>query len=142
MKSIELSELELVELWQEDTDMDAAVNFPFTPAFPATTGIEADDFTVVYTELEPGKEVGTHTESTEELFVLLDGTVAVSIGDEREQLSAGSMALIPATEPHRIQTVGDKPVRFIGVFPETDVTTAFESSLQPMDRRVFRTVEE
>lgn len=110
-----------------------------TPAFPATTDIEADEFTVVYTELEPNNEVGTHTESAEELFVLLEGTVELTIGDERDQLTAGSMALIPATEPHRIRSVGDQPVRFIGVFPDTDVTSEFESALQPMNRRTFRT---
>lgn len=141
MKHVRLDDLELVELWQEDTAMRAAVNFPFTPGFPATTGIEADALTVVYTELEADGAVGTHTESAEELFLLLDGTAAVTDGDETAELAAGSIAVIPAEEPHGIRAVGDQPVRFVGVFPDRDVTTEFESPLAPIGDRVFRTSE-
>ncbi|MGH9963716.1 MAG: cupin domain-containing protein, partial [Nitrososphaeraceae archaeon] len=41
---------------------------------------------VVYFELEPGYELGTHTDSAEEIVYIADGTVELTIGDEKNQV--------------------------------------------------------
>jgi quercetin dioxygenase-like cupin family protein len=35
----------------------------------------------VYFELEPGKELGAHTDSAEEIVYIIDGTVEATIGN-------------------------------------------------------------
>jgi uncharacterized cupin superfamily protein len=40
--------------------------------------------------------VGTHTDSAEEVLVVLDGEVEIVVGDERHRASAGAIAVVPA----------------------------------------------
>ena len=70
--------------------MRIRVNFPFY----AATGNERS--AVVYFEIDPGHYLGTHTDSAEEIVLILAGSVEASLGEERGRLSAGQAALIPA----------------------------------------------
>jgi len=86
------------EAWYEhDPAMWITVNFPYY----AGTGNQ--DSAVVYFVIEPGHYPGTHTDSAEEILLLLSGTVEAHLGDEVGQLSAGQTALIPAMVPHGVQ---------------------------------------
>ncbi|MEZ4571003.1 MAG: cupin domain-containing protein [Thermomicrobiales bacterium] len=49
---------------------------------------------MVYFEIEPGNELGLHTDSPDELLVILSGTARATIGDEVADLSAGSVAFV------------------------------------------------
>jgi quercetin dioxygenase-like cupin family protein len=43
-----------------------------------------------YFELEPGKEVGAHTDSAEEIAYIVDGTIEATVGKkENDHLSPG-----------------------------------------------------
>jgi len=42
LETLSLDNLDLVEVTQSDTDRDVSVNFPFSPEFPATTGLEIE----------------------------------------------------------------------------------------------------
>ena len=64
--------------------MRIRVNFPFF----AATGTESS--AVVYFEIEPGHYLGTHTDSAEEIVLILAGTVEASLGEETGVLSAGT----------------------------------------------------
>lgn len=137
MDKVSLDDLELAEFWQEDNEeMEVAANFPFTPSFPANAGLEAENHTVVYGEIEPGKELATHTEDADELLVILSGSAGVSVGDEQSTLTEGELVLIPASEPHGIRNSGTETVQYLGVFPDPDVTSEFELELQPVGARI------
>ena len=44
----------------------------------------------VYFELEPGKELGFHTDSAEEIVYVVDGTIEATIGNsDKDRLSRG-----------------------------------------------------
>lgn len=137
MDKVSLEDLELAEFWQQDNeDMEVAANFPFTPSFPATTGLDPENHTVVYGEIESGKELATHTEDADELLVILGGTAEVWLGEEQSTLTDGELVLIPAGEPHGIRNTGTETVQYLGVFPDADVTSEFESELQPVGSRI------
>jgi quercetin dioxygenase-like cupin family protein len=137
MEKVQLDDLELAEFWQEDNEeMKVAANFPYTPSFPANAGLEADNHTVVYGEIDSGKELATHTEDGDELLVILGGTAEVTIGENDETLTDGELILIPAEEPHRVRSVGDETVRYLGVFAASEVTSEFKSALQPVGSRI------
>ena len=94
-----LTTLELLDVWYEqDPAMRVRVNFPFF----AATGTES--CAVVYFEIEPGHHLGTHTDSAEEIVLILAGTVEARLDEETGVLSAGQAALIPAMVPHGIAT--------------------------------------
>jgi hypothetical protein len=68
MFTVELSELGLLEGgYENDPTMRTKVNFPFS----AATGTK--NTTVVYFEIEPGHRLGTHTDSAEEILLILGG---------------------------------------------------------------------
>ena len=77
MTLADLNHLELGDAWYEnDPAMRVKVNFPFY----AATGNEST--AVVYFEIEPGHYLGTHTDSAEEILLILTGTVEVTLRDE------------------------------------------------------------
>ena len=129
-----LDKLELLEVWYEnDPTMRLKVNFPFF------LGTGTKSTAVVYFEIEPGHRLGTHTDSAEEILLILEGEAEVSLGDEQGRLSAGEMALVPAMVPHGLRNVGDETVRVAGFFSSNVVVSTFDQPMMPFNQRVVGT---
>ena len=129
-----IEQLELVEVWYEnDPTMRLKVNFPFF------LGTGTKSTAVVYFEIEPGHRLGTHTDSAEEILLILEGEAEVSLEDERGRLSAGEMALVPAMVPHGLRNAGDQTVRVVGFFSSNVVVSTFDQPMMPFDQRVVGT---
>ena len=129
-----IDELELMEVWYEDDPtMRLKVNFPFF------LGTGTKSTAVVYFEIEPGHRLGTHTDSAEEILLVLEGTAEVSLGDEQGRLSAGEMALVPAMEPHGLRNAGEDTVRVAGFFSSNVVVSTFDQPMMPFGQRVVGT---
>ena len=127
-------ELELMEVWyEEDPTMRLKVNFPFF------LGTGTKSTAVVYFEIEPGHRLGTHTDSAEEILLILEGEAEVALGDERGKLSAGEMALVPAMEPHGLRNAGEETVRVAGFFSSNVVVSTFDQPMMPFGQRVVGT---
>jgi quercetin dioxygenase-like cupin family protein len=140
LKTVTLADLELVEITQTDTEMAVDVNFPFSPAFPATTGLELEGgHNVVYFEIEPGAKLGTHSDSPEELVLCLEGSdVEAWAGDATGTVEAGDLAVIPPMAPHGFRNAGDETARFLGVFSDGTSVSEFEEPLEPLGERVVK----
>ena len=129
-----IEDLELIEVWYEDDPtMRLKVNFPFF------LGTGTRSTAVVYFEVEPGFRLGTHTDSAEEILLILEGEAEVSLGDENGRLSAGEMALVPAMVPHGLRNVGDDTVRVVGFFSSNVVASTFDQPMMPFGQRVMGT---
>lgn len=129
-----IDQLELMEVWCEDgPQMRLKVNFPFF------LGTGTKSTAVVYFEIEPGHRLGTHTDSAEEILLILKGEAEVSLGDERGRLGTGEMALVPAMVPHGLRNVGDEMVRVVGFFSSNVVVSTFDEPLMPFGQRVVGT---
>jgi quercetin dioxygenase-like cupin family protein len=129
-----IDELELMEVWYEDDPtMRLKVNFPFF------LGTGTKSTAVVYFEIEPGHRLGTHTDSGEEILLVLEGTAEVSLGDEQGRLSAGEMALVPAMAPHGLRNAGEDTVRVAGFFSSNVVVSTFDQPMMPFGQRVVGT---
>jgi quercetin dioxygenase-like cupin family protein len=58
---------------------------------------------------EPGQEHALHAhDGQDKLYVLLEGSGEVQVGEQRELLSAGDAAFAPAGVPHSIRNPGSK----------------------------------
>ena len=129
-----IDQLELMEFWYEDDPtMRVKANFSFYG------GTGTKNTAVVYFELEPGRRLGTHTDSAEEILLILQGTAEVSLGDEQGRLSAGEMAVVPAMVPHGLRNVGEETVRVVGFFPSNVVVSTFDQLMMPLGQRVVGT---
>ncbi len=129
-----IDELDLLEVWYEDDPtMRIRVNFPFF------LGTGTKSTAVVYFEIEPGHRLGTHTDSAEEILLILEGEAEVSLGDERGRLSAGEMALVPAMVPHALRNAGEDTVRVAGFFSSNVVVSTFDRPMMSLGQRVVGT---
>lgn len=134
MISAKIDELELMEVsYEEDPSMRVNVNFPFY------VGTGTKNTAVVYFEIEPGNRLGSHTDSAEEILLILEGTAEATVGDEQGRVSAGDMAVVPAMVPHALRNVGDETVRVVGFFSSNVVASAFDQPMMPFGERVVGT---
>jgi quercetin dioxygenase-like cupin family protein len=108
-------------------------------AWPVHRGTGARSSAAVLFELAPGAHLGTHTDSAEEVLVVLDGDVEIVVGDERRRASAGAIAVVPAEVPHDVIGVGDTPARVTGVFSSNTIVSVFDDEWVPYGTRVLGT---
>ena len=134
MYTADLNKLDMLDIsYKDDAAMRITANFPFH----AGTGNQSSS--VVYFEIEPGRYLGSHTDSAEEIVLLLSGTVEASLGDETGQLSAGQAVLIPAMVPHGIRNIGDETARCVGFFSAATLRSTFDQTLLPFGSQITGT---
>jgi quercetin dioxygenase-like cupin family protein len=105
-------------------------------SWPVHRGTGAANTAVVYFELEPGKHLGTHVDSAEEVLIVLAGEVEVVVGDDRAKVGAGGIAVAPAFEPHDLINVGDGRARVAGVFSSNTIVAIFDAAFEQTGGRV------
>jgi quercetin dioxygenase-like cupin family protein len=107
--------------------------------FPISSLDGAASTSVVYFELEPGEHTGMHTDSAEEIVLILSGRAEATVGDETGELAAGGLGLVPALVPHDVRNVGDETLKVVGFFSSGVVVSVFDDPLMPAGRRVVGT---
>ncbi len=120
MITVRPEELTLIEASSED---DPTLRVKFNWLLSAVNGTAST--AAVYGELESGCRVMTHMDCAEEVLLVLEGTVDLTLGDEQRQVSAGGVVVIPALVPHYFRNVGTGIVRYIGFFPCATVASIF-----------------
>lgn len=134
MYALQLGDRDLVDISSETDDTRRMrVDFPISSIAGAASTA------VVYFELEPGEHTGMHTDSAEEIILILSGTAEATVGDERGELTAGGLGLVPALVPHDVRNVGEDTVRVVGFFSSGIVVSVFDDPLMPAGRRVVGT---
>jgi mannose-6-phosphate isomerase-like protein (cupin superfamily) len=134
MQSVSLEELELFEGWSEgDAEMRVRA------AFPISWSTDAKSTAVVYFELEPGRRLGTHTDSAEEILLILSGRGEATIGDERAPVQTGTLTVVPALVPHGVTNTGEETLRVVGFFSSNTLLSVFDEPMEPFGTRFFRT---
>jgi quercetin dioxygenase-like cupin family protein len=95
----------------------------------------------VYFELESGCELGNHTDSAEEFVYIADGTVEVTIGKEKNQISRGELGVVPVMEPHNFRNIGTNTAKVIGFFSSPNIVSTFEKVLLLLNFKEFDTTK-
>jgi len=134
MQAVQIDELELFEGWSED-DAEMRVR----AGFPISSGTGTKSTTVVYFELEPGRHLGSHTDSAEEVLFVVSGSGEATIGDEHATIQAGTLAVVPALAPHSVRNTGEETLRVVGFFSSSTVLSVFDEPMQPFATRYFAT---
>ena len=84
--------------------------------FPLLCAHGTKESATVYFELDPGEELGTHTDSAEELLIILEGTLEARVGTEKGTVSKNQLVVVPKMEPHNFRNVGDGKAKVLGFF--------------------------
>jgi quercetin dioxygenase-like cupin family protein len=109
----------------------------FRANFALFGGNGAEGSSLVYIELDPGKALGEHTDSPEEVLLVLSGEVEMSVGEERARARAGTIAVVPSMVPHGFRNVGSSVARVVGFFPSRGVAATFAEPVQPLGERLL-----
>ncbi|HEX5728485.1 cupin domain-containing protein [Microbacterium sp.] len=134
MYTVQTRELDLMSAHHRD-HADNVVR----AAWPVHRGTGARSTAAVLFELGRGMRLGTHTDSAEEVLVVLEGEVEIVVGDERRRAGAGSISVVPAEIPHDVVGAGDTPARVTGVFSSSTIVSVFEDEWVPYGTRVLGT---
>jgi len=135
MLTVDLNQLDLNEFTaQNDARQRCKVTFPLL-------GVHgSQDTAAVYFELAPGDHLGRHTDSAEEVLVILAGEVEASVGEETAPLRSGQIAVVPKMLPHDVRNVGSTPAKVLGVFGGANhIVASFEQGWQPDGNQVVDT---
>jgi len=118
---------------------DRNPNTKIASSFPIHSAIGAQSTAIVYMEFDPDFLLERHTDSAEEIVLVLAGTLQATIGDEQAELTTGQLVVIPAMVPHSFHNTSGTTARAIGFFSSATVISTFETPLQPINRRVLVT---
>ena len=85
--------------------------------------IQAEHFAIGNVTLEPqGGQVPWHNQEQEEVYLVLDGTGEMCLGDERQVVKTGQAVYIPPGVFHQITNIGATPLRMLYCYgPAGDV---------------------
>jgi len=135
MVTVNLNELELNEFRSKDQPGQHCLT-----TFPMLGAHGTAQTATVYIELEPGDNLGRHTDSAEELLLVLEGEVEAFVGEESQKASQGSLVLVPEMVPHDIKNVGQKNAKILGIFGGANhIVATFDNKWTPGETRVIDT---
>ena len=95
-----------------DLPVRRSANLEYRPILQGRT-IDACDFSVHESSLAPNHEPHPpHHHKGEEMFLILDGTLEVTINGTPSRVTRGSVAFIGSGDEHGIRNVGEKPAKY------------------------------
>ena len=134
MITVDLNNLELTEFTgKENGGLHCLATFPLFAAHGS------ENSATVYFELEPGDTLGWHTDSVEELLLILQGEVEVNIGDEQGDLKQGQIALVPTLVRHNLRNIGSEKARVLGFFGQPNFVSVFDEIWLPTQSNMVDT---
>ena len=107
-----------------------------TATWPVHRETGAASTAVVAFDLAPGMRLPRHTDSAEEILVVLEGEVEATVGEESGRMSPGSVAVIPSLVPHEARNVGNGTARVLGFFSSNTVVSVFDEAFAQTGGRV------
>jgi quercetin dioxygenase-like cupin family protein len=109
-------------------------------AFPLQWMHGTKDCATVYFELDPQEEVGSHTDSAEEILLVLEGSVEATVGDETVRAEKGQLVLVPKMEPHNVKNIGSTTAKLFGFFGGANsIVATFEHGWGPEEAHTVDT---
>ena len=135
MTTIDLNSLELVEFISKvNPNQHCKATFPLLGAHGSR------ECATVYFEIQPGDHLGRHTDSAEELLLILEGVAEVSVGDETITAGDRGLVLVPKMVPHNLKNVGNRALKVIGFFGgANNIVATFDETWLPTESKVVDT---
>ena len=101
---------------------EADVNFIETPGANATAGIAtssrgAEDVSIIRQRQQPGGGNPAHFHDRQEVLLVLDGSVAVTMDGETVTLRTGDTLIVPAKTAHQLANTGETEAEWLLVAP-------------------------
>lgn len=76
-------------------------------------------------ETTPGRGPSLHKHPYPELFVVLDGTLTCTVGEETIEVTPGQIVIVPADTPHKFTNAGSGIVRHVDIHTSPRMETTW-----------------
>lgn len=83
----------------------------------ATPSRGSTDTSVWQVEIDPGTPATPHSVTREEVFVVLEGTARVRLGESEQLAGPGAAIVVPAGVPFALAAAGPVPLRAMCLLP-------------------------
>jgi quercetin dioxygenase-like cupin family protein len=123
--------MHLIDLDQLELQASSTAGGPIRVAFPFHGAAGARSAAGVVFELEPGDSLATHTDSAEEVLLVLAGAADVRVGDDDLRVSRGRLVIVPAMVPHSVRSADSEPLRVLAFFSSSTVLATFDEPVAP-----------
>jgi quercetin dioxygenase-like cupin family protein len=135
MLKVDLNNLELNEfIAKENPGQRCLATFPMLGAH----GTRAS--ATVFVQLDPDEELGTHTDSAEELLLVLEGTIEAQVGDDKAVAKRGEILHVPKMVPHNFKNVGTEKSKVLGFFGgANNIIATFDHKWWPTESNMVDT---
>jgi quercetin dioxygenase-like cupin family protein len=135
MLKVDLNNLELNEfIAKENPGQRCLATFPMLGAHGTS------ESATVFVQLDPGEELGTHTDSAEELLLVLEGTIEAQVGDEKAVAEKGELVHVPKMVPHNFKNAGTGISKVLGFFGgANNIIATFDNKWWPTESNTVDT---
>lgn len=123
--------LELRDAW---LDSDPSARWRLNVALSETTGTAS--CSLIYLELDPGCRLPRHTDSAEEIVLILSGSAIATVPPRELDVDAGGVVVIPQQAPHELRNNGSGVLRAVGFFATASPVSTFDEPVMPGGTRV------
>jgi quercetin dioxygenase-like cupin family protein len=129
MLKVDLNKLELNEFVAKNNPGQRC-----KATFPLLGAHGTKESAMVYIELDPGEELGTHTDSAEEILLIMEGKVEAAVNGEKAEASEGNLLLVPKMMPHNFRNTGKVKAKVLGFFGgANNIIATFENIWLPTE---------
>jgi quercetin dioxygenase-like cupin family protein len=116
MDPINVDSLDMFELTSRTT-----ADAEWVGQFFAYGGSGADESTVIYFAMPPGKRLGRHTDTAEETQLVLSGTGELLLDEGSKPVRAGDVYVLGRGVAHDLRNTGSDDLRIIAFFSAPQV---------------------
>ena len=86
---------------------------------------------IIFVDAEPDRGPSLHTHPYEEVLIILEGQATLDDGDEKRDVGAGDVVLIPAGQPHGFVNSGPGRLRQIDIHVSPSFSTEWLEKGEP-----------
>lgn len=83
----------------------------------ATRRLGAEQVSVIRQRMDSGKKNPVHTQTTEEVMVMLHGSVAVTVSGVTRDIATGDALIVPANTPHSVENASGESAEWLIISP-------------------------
>ena len=123
--------LELRDAWLSS---EPSARWRLNVALSETNGTESSS--LIYFELDPECRLPRHTDSAEEIVLVLSGSAVAKVAERELAVGAGGVVVIPQQAPHELRNSGPGVLRAVGFFATASPVSTFDEPVMPGGTRV------
>lgn len=114
-KQVNIEEIDVIRF--DSSSEDAG----WVGEYVACGGLGSSDSTVCYFEIHPGKRLGWHHNTAEEVQFYIEGSGELSLETGSRRVEKGDVVVVAAGTAHDVRNTGNTNLRAIGFFAEPRV---------------------